>query len=182
MTGRRRNRRWLFVCGILGAIILVVIVAIVINQRNNNGTTGNEGGSGNTTKTEEAANKPEEKQTDEKKESGAVENKTPQYEGESPNKSESLTGIISYAGVSGGKLLVRANIDQYLTSGKCKLNLVKDGVTVYNKEASIVESVTTSTCDGFEIAASELNAGDYTVEIILESGEKYGKILGEVKI
>lgn len=108
--------------------------------------------------------------------------KAVQYDGGNPNKSESLTGAISYAGVSGGNLIVRVNIDQFLASGKCELNILKDGTSAYNEITTIESSVSTSTCNGFSVPLSELASGKYAIEVNLESDGKYGKMVGEVTI
>ena len=62
------------------------------------------------------------------------------------------------------------------------MNLIKDGSNVYVQSVSIQESVTTSTCDGFDIPVSQLPGGDLKVEINLESGDRSGKIVGETRI
>jgi hypothetical protein len=60
--------------------------------------------------------------------------------------------------------------------------LSKNGVTHYSQSVGIVESVTTSTCDGFKISTLELPSGNLQVEINLDSDGKSGKIEGRVKI
>lgn len=124
----------------------------------------------------------EQKVEDKKEEDAKPEEKAPQYEGESPNKSETLTGMITYTGVMNDKLAIRVNIDQFLQTGKCKLTIKKDGNNIYNGVALIQESVTTSTCDGFDIPVPQLTNGDLQIEIVLESGDKSGKIVGEASI
>lgn len=116
-------------------------------------------------------------------ESGEVEEKrVKQYEGEDPNLAEELTGVVTYAGVNGGKLMIRVNIDQYLTDGSCELTLVRDGAGVYAGTANVVGSPTTSSCDGFDILVAGLGAGNYGIEIKINSGGKTGVIRGETKI
>lgn len=110
------------------------------------------------------------------------EKKVKQYEGEDANSFADLTGAITYAGVSGGFLRIRVNIDQYLESGTCTLALRKEGANIYSAEARIVASASTATCEGFDISADELESGNYTVVIYISSGEKNGEIDGEVKV
>ena len=108
--------------------------------------------------------------------------KVVQYEGEDPNVSEELTGVVTYAGVSGDNLMIRVNIDQYLESGKCVLSLVRDGSEVYTDEAGIATAASTATCEGFNVPVSVLGAGDYYIVIRLSAGDKVGTIRGEVSV
>ena len=103
-----------------------------------------------------------------------------QYEGADPNEAEDLTGVITYAAVSGDNLMIRVNIDQYLDSGSCELSLVQGGVK-YSDIANI-SSVTTATCEGFNVPVSELGSGNYQIIIKLSSGGKTGTIKGEANI
>ena len=144
MTQRRtRNRKWLWIS--LGVILVVtaVIIGVVIWQNNhseskNDGVKEQETEKQETTEAEatvdiEAVNAQGEKQ------------KVVQYEGEDPNELEELTGVVTYAGVSGENLMVRVSIDQYLTSGSCELTLTRGGATIYNSIADIVGDVATAT-------------------------------------
>ena len=110
--------------------------------------------------------------------------KVEQYDGGDPNEAEGITGAITYAGMSGGVLRVRVNIDQYLTEGKCILHLVKDDYEIYNETVDVIDSAATATCQGFDVAVSSLNgkAGKIGIQINVVSGEKKGKITGEVNI
>lgn len=105
-----------------------------------------------------------------------------QYDGNNPNTTEKLSGVISYTGVTGGSLVIRVNIDQYLTSGNCTLNLIKNGTIIYSTDVRIETSVTTSTCSGFDIQISEFGSGKIEIEVILESDGKRGIITGEAEI
>lgn len=104
-----------------------------------------------------------------------------QNDGEDPNKSEELTGTLITANISGDKLVVRVNIDQFLTSGKCTLSL-KSATSTVEKEANIITSASTSTCEGFDIPINELSSGKWNIEILLNSNSKTGKITGEIDI
>lgn len=162
-------------------LIVVAVVVVVLVKQNyfDKKPENNNQASSNTGKQED---KKEEKNEGEDKENPGEEQKAPQYDGESPNKSDTLTGLITYADVINDKLIIRVNIDQFLSSGNCNLTMSRNGATYYTKSVAIQESVTTSTCDGYEIPVSELSNGDFTVEIGLESEGKSGKITGRVKI
>lgn len=101
------------------------------------------------------------------------------YEGEDPNEKEYLTGSISYLNVKNNKLIIRANIDQFI-SGTCELEI--SGATVYNEETYIIQDVSTSECDGFDIPIEKFNSGQHEIKIKINSGEKTGEIVGEINI
>lgn len=180
MPERRRHNKWLWGLAILVVIIASIVVIIILTNRPSGETK--EKNTENVNKTEEIERTDTRKEEEKTEEVIPEKEPIPQYSGDNPNDAERLTGVISYAGVSGSNLLIRVNIDQYLSSGNCKLSLVQNGSTVYDKEVAIENSVSTSTCDGFSIPLSELNAGSYAIEIVLNSGDKYGKMVGEVNI
>lgn len=139
--------------------------------------------------TEEVETKKNEiKQSDEEEEDNKVveeikeEKKVEQYDGDDPNNANSLSGVVTYAGVNGGNLMIRVNIDQYLSSGQCKLSLIRNGTAIYNSTVSIVNSASTATCEGFDVPVSELGGGGVTILINIVSGERNGSIQGEVSI
>ena len=109
-------------------------------------------------------------------------NKTPkQYDGEDANASEALTGVVTYSAFSGGKLIIRTNIDQYLGSGICTITLA-DGDHSLEHTTSIIPEASTSTCEGFDVPESELTDFErpITVNIYLASGDRSGVIIGRV--
>ena len=128
--------------------------------------------------------KPETKKEEEKKEETPVEEKekVQQYDGNDPNTANDITGVITYAGVSGDNLMIRVNIDQYLNGGKCTLSLRQGGGNVYGAEANVVDSAATSTCEGFNIPVASLPKGNINIIIYISSGDKVGEIAGEVTL
>ena len=137
---------------------------------------------------EERDENPVVEQTEEKKEE-TLKEKEPvkkeeavQYDGENPNENEGLTGAITYLGVSGNDLVVRVNIDQYLTGGSCEINVVRGGGVLHTELVPIINSAATSTCQGFNVPVSGLGAGKVQVIINMISGEKTGMVSGEVEI
>ena len=178
MPKRRRSFRWvkwlLFLALIIAAVVVVVLVKNNLDQKTEKG--GQQSAD---------VNEPKEKidnNSDGNEEAPKQEEKVPQYDGDSPNKSETLTGLMSYADVVNDELVIRVSIDQFLQSGNCNLVMTRNGVTYYTQSVGIVESVTTSTCDGFKIPVGELPKGDLQVEIDLESDGKSGKITGRVRL
>ena len=120
-------------------------------------------------------NKEEELSRDEEK-------KVVQYEGEDPNKSESLSGVVTYAGVSDDKLMIRVNIDQFLNSGECALSLVRGGAAIYSDITSVVSSAATATCEGFDVPVEQIGSGSVEIKIVVRAGEKTGTINGRVEL
>lgn len=180
MPERKRVNKWLWGMVILIVLIVAVVVGVILaNQPRKETEEDKPQGTSETEETKKTESQKEESKTEEKV---PEKEPVPQYSGDNPNEAESLTGVISYAGVSGDNLIIRVNIDQYLNSGSCKLSLVRGGASVYSKEVAIESSVSTSTCDGFLIPVSEVGAGNFAIEITLNSGEKYGKMVGEVNI
>ena len=110
--------------------------------------------------------------------------KTPAgYEGTNPNTSASITGALTAARVSGDQLLIRVNIDQYLSSGTCTLTLSDGAAHSLTRTANLVPVVSTSTCEGFDISASDLAGLSRPLQITIElsSGDKTGIITGGVE-
>ena len=108
--------------------------------------------------------------------------KVEQYDGSDPNEANDLSGVVTYAGVNNGKLMIRVNIDQYLTEGKCELTLTRGGATIYNSITNIVGSATTATCEGFDVPVSELGGGNVGINIKLKTDGRTGSIQGEANI
>ena len=109
--------------------------------------------------------------------------KTPEkYEGADPNNSESITGSITSARFDNDKLMVRVNIDQYLSSGTCTLTL-SDGMNQLEMSARLTPVAATSSCEGFDIMNSELAncSRPLNITITLSSGDKTGTITGRVE-
>ena len=184
MPKRRKSYRWLWGLVFLVLIAGAVVVAVMIrnnlfedNPKNNESIN-----SANTTDT----NKPKDdtKKEGDKKEGEDTPKKedVPQYTGDNPNRSDTLSGVISYADVSGDDLIIRVNIDQFLSNGNCTINVVKNGSVAFSQTVAIIESVSTSTCDGYKIPTSSLPKGDLQLEVLVESEGKSGKITGRVRI
>lgn len=108
--------------------------------------------------------------------------KVVQYDGEDPNTAAELTGVVTYAGVNDGVLMIRVNIDQYLNSGECRLELLRGGEVVHEETAAVVDAAATATCEGFNVDTSGLSSGDYQILIKVSAGGKTGAINGEVSL
>ena len=105
-----------------------------------------------------------------------------QYEGEDPNTQDELSGSVTYAGKLNENISVRVNIDQFLNEGSCKLSILSNSETIYEENAQVVSSASTSTCDGFDFSSSAFAPGNYNIIIRIISGEKSGSIKGTLEI
>ncbi|MBQ3348008.1 hypothetical protein IJG90_00585 [Candidatus Saccharibacteria bacterium] len=182
-TRRKRNRKWLkWVVFLVLLIVAGVICYLVWDGYFRDKDEGEVD-----TSTEQVVAKEEKvtkakQEVTEKVEEVVEKEKVVQYEGEDPNTKEQLTGVITYAGVSGEYLMIRVNIDQYLAGGTCILRLMNGGSEVYSDTAGIVDAAATATCEGFNVPVAELLGGNLGVVIEVSSGEKSGKITGEVSL
>ena len=189
MVRRKNKTKWAYWLIVLALFIVAGAVAYLVwNSYFRN--KGEEVHTDNTTKvaenkkTNDSADNNE--QSNDKSEDGQVletekeKEKVVAYEGADPNKSDELTGVVTYAGVNGSTLMVRVNIDQYLDSGVCELSL--QGSSMYSDTANIVGSAATATCEGFDVPMGELEPGAYQIVIRVSSGDKSGTIRGAVDI
>lgn len=193
MAKRRRNKKWVYGVVILVLLIIAGVVTYAVwNAYFNKGVDND-----SEQETSEIDQKEEDKKEDKKdnkadgEESGkeAVEierekekESVAAYEGNDPNKADELTGALTYAAVGGEYLMIRVNIDQYLSGGSCEIVLTKNGGEVYRETANIVSAASTATCEGFNVPVSAVGVGDFGVEIRLNSGDKTGLIKGAVSI
>lgn len=177
---RRRNRKWLWWgLGLLVLVAIVGCVVFVVNRNSNNNTQQNDS---EVTEKIERQDGEETESTELADAAVAEEKKVKQYEGDDPNEAEELSGVITYAGVAGDKLMIRTSIDQYLTEGSCELTLERGGASIYSSIANIVGDVSTAVCDGFDVATAELGEGEIQINIKLSAEGKSGMIRGKVDI
>lgn len=182
---RKNGKKWMF----WGVMLILFVVAGVMCylvwdayfRVKDEGETGDSEGA-----SVEVVEKPEEKKEEELKEEEEPEvvekEKVVQYEGEDPNESNELTGVVTSAMLEGNYLVVRVNIDQYLSEGNCILELMQNGRVIYSDMVGIEAMVTTATCERMAVPASELNGGEYEVVVRLESGGKRGVIRGNASL
>ncbi len=104
-----------------------------------------------------------------------------QYSGEDPNVAEELSGAITYTGTSGDTLIIRVNIDQFITDGICTLNLTGSN-TSYVEAARVIDAASTSTCEGFNVPLSLINDKNVQISIEVKSDGKQGTITGHATL
>lgn len=182
VAAQRRSRKWLGVGILMSAVIVVAVVAVVLSR-----SQGGVDGQDVVKITEDAKEVADSNKNDDEvgiadKTMENGKEKIVQYEGEDPNAGEALTGVVTYAGVNGDALMVRVNIDQYLSSGECKLVLMQNGASVYSGAAGIVSSAATATCEGFNVPVAGLPGGELEIVVYLAANGKTGEIRGEVAL
>lgn len=176
------RRPWLVVLIILSATILTIVIFKLIQNSTNVSTDFSTNPVENSTNNSiNTTNNSTNTSANISTNSTIPEKKVINYEGEDPNNSDSLTGTISYAGVSGNNYSIRVNINQFLSSGTCTLKFTGNGNT-HEESANIISAASTSTCEGFDIPLKALGQGTYTIEITLSSGGKVGTITSEVTL
>jgi hypothetical protein len=75
---------------------------------------------------------------------------------------------------NGAKLQVRAEIQALVSNGTCTLTLTKGGATV-TKNAPTQATASVSTCQGFDVATSELSPGTWTLTLNVSADGKTGQ-------
>ncbi len=187
---RRRQRKIVTTIGFLFLILAAGLICYLVWDnyfRDKNNDVGKDSQSEQVVKkeTDEGKSEESEKQLEEEPKTEELtedEKEKPNYDGENPNQSSLLTGVVTRAERMNEQVIVRVNIDQYLGEGSCQLNLKKDSDVIYSMTASIVSSAATATCEGFDVPVAEIGGGDFAIEIVVESGEKTGVINGEVNV
>ncbi|MBR3332434.1 hypothetical protein IKG28_02290 [Candidatus Saccharibacteria bacterium] len=179
---RHRSKKWISWVIILALLIGAGVVCYFVYDSYFKEKPKNEPNTVEQSQDKDEKKNSEEKKSEEEKKETVKKEEVVQYDGADPNASNEITGVITYAGVSGGNLMIRINIDQYLNGGTCLLALRQGGGLVYSAEAGVVDSASTSTCEGFNVPAAGLAAGKYNIVISINSNGKTGEISGEVEI
>lgn len=106
---------------------------------------------------------------------------TIQYSGSNPNDAGELSGAITYTGITNDTLAIRVNIDQYVSEGTCSLT-VAGSKTYYVEAATVVDSASTATCEGFNVPLSQIKDSVVRVTIEVNADGKKGVIFGDVSL
>lgn len=116
-------------------------------------------------------------------EAGMIEKpKVVQYDGDDPNGSDGLSGVITYAGVTDDYLTIRVNIDQYLTDGECKLSVLSGDSLIHEEVVEIVSGPSSSSCNGFDVPVGIIGGGRFEVVVDFESDERRGAVREGVEV
>ena len=178
---RKRSKKWIFRLFLLILIIVAIVIVYLVWDSYFND------------KKKEVAPEDKEVPAVQVEPEPKAEEKTPekveekedvkQYDGNNPNTDNSLSGAVTYAGVNNDKLMIRVNINQYLSGGSCTLRLLfESDVNMYEEMTEIIDSASTSTCAGFDVPLSRLSKGHYLIIINMNSDGKTGTINGEVDV
>ncbi len=195
---RRKNKRSHWFIWLILFVFAALVTFLVVQQLGKPATSSVENQSNATANQEQpkSVNQPENsgesKEADEETKSNAdngtgaeqaTENpkQTIQNEGTNPNTLSGITGALTRADTTDDKLIIRVNIDQYLTSGSCTLTLTS-GENKYSDVANIIAEASTSSCAGFDVPTSKLGSGKWNISIQISSGDKQGIINGEVSL
>ena len=99
----------------------------------------------------------------------------PQYEGNNPNLSEGLTGIINYASIADSTLSIRVSIEQSV-SGTCTFTIITPTGRTVTGQGAITAGPSSAFCS-FSTPATE--SGTWKISVNATSADKYGIITGE---
>lgn len=102
-----------------------------------------------------------------------------QYEGDNPNNADTLSGAITFAGISEGKLLINVSIDQFV-SGTCNIILTSPSSQTIDLSAPLTTGPTSAFCS--YSGAIPSGSGTWKVEIKATGGNKSGTITGELNL
>lgn len=182
---RNKSKKWIFWLMMLALLAVAAVVAYLVwdsyfKNKASEGSVGPQEVERVEVKEEEGLDEGGEIAEEEEVTEG--DKKVPQYDGEDPNEMDEVSGVVTYAGVNGDKLMIRVNIDQFLDGGECMLSLVQGGAVVYSDIANVVGSATTSTCEGFDVLKSQIGSGATEIKITVNAGEKAGVISGKVEL
>ena len=189
MTKRKRSKKWIYWVVVLVLLVVAGFVGYKVWEgyfkdipKPNESSEEETSEKSEDKESEKTKGETEEKKQEETPKEEEPEKKVEQYDGENPNTGGGLTGVITYAAVSGDNLIIRVNIDQYLASGDCQLKLLRGDSVIYNSTAEITDSAATSTCKGFNVPVANLGSGKANINILLIADGKTGIIKGEVNI
>ena len=176
---RRRSKKWISWLLILILLIAAVVVCYLVWDNYFNDNKPKEDEDSSQVEEEEKTEEEGEPEVEEEvKTSEEDDKKVKQYEGEDPNEQVELSGSVTYAAFLNNNVTIRVNIDQFLDEGNCELNIVKNNEVVYNENARVINSASTSTCEGFDFYSPAVTPGKYGIVIRVTSGEKTGLISG----
>lgn len=101
-----------------------------------------------------------------------------QYEGEDPNKSGMITGVINAGANESGTLSVRVVIDQALSSGTCTIVVSHSSGATNTVSAPVEPGPSSSFC----VAEAGSAPGNWKITATVSADNKTGTITGEVNL
>jgi len=99
------------------------------------------------------------------------------------SSSPELNAVINYKKVTNGALSLRVTIDKRLDTGSCELVATRQSdAKRVSKVADIVPNPSSSSCEGFDVPASELGTGTWSLKVTITSGELKSTLTESVAI
>ena len=110
-----------------------------------------------------------------------IENSTKDNESGTPPVTDTIPITVSYSNKDGEAYRLRYLIDEELNNGTCTLTLIQSNKTV-TKSAAVQASSSSSTCQGFDIAISELGSGTWKANLVIKSNSRTGSTSSTIDI
>ena len=183
----KNHHAFLFIILALIVCAVVIVALFLLKPLGGNKSANSDQGTNNTSsstdqKTDQKPDSSEPKKEEEKPASNEpapeAEKNNPQYEGNNPNSSDSLTGIINYIGIADGTLSVRVSVEQAV-SGACVFTITTPTGKTINGSGELTLGPTSAFCS-FSTPATE--SGRWQVSVTATSSDKHGTITGEANL
>lgn len=99
-----------------------------------------------------------------------------------PNGKSIIAISITAANQNSNTLQIRSLIEATVSDGTCTLTLTKPGYASLVKTANVHPLASSSTCQGFDIATSELARGIWNINLVFENSSLRGETSKSVDI
>jgi flagellar basal body-associated protein FliL len=101
-------------------------------------------------------------------------NDTPPADNPPTTAANNIGVTITAASQNGSVFQIRTLISTVSSSGTCTLTLSKTGASSVVKTAGVQPLANSTTCQGFDVATSELSAGSWTATVVYKQGTDQG--------
>ena len=178
-NNQKSPRFFLFFVLFLAVCAAVVLGLLFLKPTFENKGDKSEGSSESTNNNQNSDNKKEEQKEEGPQEiTPEAEKSHAQYEGEDPNTADGLTGIINYAGVSEGNLVIRVSIEQSV-NGACVFTLTSPSGKTINGSSAITLGPTSAYCS---LSTPATESGTWKISVAATTVDRHGIITGEANI
>lgn len=144
-------------------------------------TTGSSQRSDNAGKSDNSVDPLGEKSKD-KSEQREAEKGNLKYDETGLDEQEGITGIINYAGISEGRLLINTTIYQeYGTDGTCEVSLTSESGRKLGGTVAMEPGPSSTFCS-YSIPASGIEAGKWQITVFAKHGNKTGTMKTEMQL
>ena len=171
-------------------ILVIALTALVIYlflhqniEKQSKQDTNNPSQQVQSTSASTSENQSSKNETKEDLEAGKTHQTPKQYEETDNKPTADLTGFITYSGKNDNNLTIRVTINQLLKEvGTCTLSLTSASGQRINRTANTIDNPSSATCQGFDIPLSEIQAGEYQINIEIKTSHQSGNIKGSITI